>query len=246
MADPVSKPLESFDCIPLKARISPRQCAINHREARRRNAKAPWSLGHLIHCLECRDARNESYIGEAVPQDFRRRTADKLTTGVPFTPRPPAPDSDVYCKGMAQKPEKSSSKPNYSKNSTSLVVAETATLEIKEETAVAQTVINGPQGFCAKHPTEMQIVINKDGPRKGQLTGMCKKCMEERRGKRSAGPRKERGKKGNHVLILNFEACSDEELWADLHQEASDEFRTPEMQALHLIRVMLRGQETEA
>ena len=48
---------------------------------------------------------------------------------------------------------------------------------------------------------------------------------------------------GKHVLVLNFASCADEDLWADLHEEAKDEFRTPEMQALHLIRVMLRGQE---
>lgn len=112
-----------------------------------------------------------------------------------------------------------------------------------------QTVIEGPAGFCLKHPEETMIVIKKDGPRKGQVLGQCKKCLKDNWARRGSGARKNTGQakpaktSGKQVLILNFEACSDEDLWADLHQDAREEFRTPEMQALHLIRLQLRGKE---
>jgi hypothetical protein len=97
---------------------------------------------------------------------------------------------------------------------------------------MADTVIKAPEGFCQKHPTEKLIVITKDGPRKGRKAPIPHKPVKKRL-----------GDLGNHVLILNFDACADEDLWDDLHDEAKEEFRSPEMQALHLIRVMLWGKE---
>lgn len=119
-----------------------------------------------------------------------------------------------------------------------------------------EAVKNGPKHSCPKHPDQEQVVCRKPGKSFGRLLGRCLICMQEGAVK-SAKVRGENKTKGitkskakpakleetGKVLVLNFAACADEDLWADLHEEAQDEFRTPEMQALHLIRVMLRGQE---
>jgi hypothetical protein len=184
-------------------------------------------MGHLTYCLDCKDARDESYIGAGRPQDFRRRSAVDLVKKPPFTPRPQVETAPPAALPAALPPE-----------------------DPKEEKAMAENVIAAPAGFCPKHPTEKQIVIDKNGPRKGQLMGKCKKCLKESRAKRSYGPRKPKRKPdpkalaaSGRVLVLIFDNVPDEDLWDDLHQEASEEFRTPEMQALHLIRVQLRGRE---
>jgi hypothetical protein len=42
--------------------------------------------------------------------------------------------------------------------------------------------------FCARHPEERQIVIEKEGPRQGQVMGACRKCLQERKlGRRKEG-----------------------------------------------------------
>ena len=41
--------------------------------------------------------------------------------------------------------------------------------------------------FCSRHPEERQIVIEKEGPRQGQVMGACRKCLEERKLGRKKG-----------------------------------------------------------
>lgn len=224
--------LKLFRCEALKARISARQCRINQEEARRRAGLDQTKrftrggglyVGLLHVCLTC--TQKDDLAG----QSFEAVNAGRESGA------PPADDG----RQREQSPG--------------------ATPGEKEKTVVEMVAVaSGPKHPCPRHPDQEQVVCQKPGKYFGKLMGRCRICMQER-ARESHKIRKENRLKGltkpkaepaaakvpERVLVLNFAGLPDESLWDNLHQQAREELRTPEMQALHLIRSQLRAQKGE-
>jgi len=142
-------------CERLKAGISERQCRVNEARARELQEARAW-LGHLHHCLDCPQGEE---VKKRLPAEPCRPEKGKVgrPARVPRRPEVSIP------RGSGAPPLKSAPE------------KETRT----KPTEMAE--ITAPSEFCPKHPEERKIVIMKEGPRKGQLLGARKKCLEERK-----------------------------------------------------------------
>ncbi len=218
--------LKLFRCEALNARISLRQCRINQEEARCRAAldrskrfdrSGNLYAGRLHVCLTCTqkdDLDVQSFEAVNVGRESGAHPADDGR--------------------QREQPPR-------------------VTPGEKEETVVEMVAVaSGPKHPCPRHPDQEQMVCQKPGKYFGKLMGRCRICMQER-ARESRKIRKENRLKGltkpkakpaaapERVLVLNFAGLPDEGLWDNLHQQAREELRPPEMQALHLIRSQLRA-----
>ncbi|MFA6721026.1 MAG: hypothetical protein WCR92_06375 [Candidatus Cloacimonadaceae bacterium] len=243
--------LKLFRCEALNARISLRQCRINQEEARRRAAldkserfarSGNLYAGWLHVCLACTQK-----------DDLDGQSCEAVNAGRDSGVHPAEKERENIPENMPAKYARKYSRKYSSDDGRQREQPPRATPGEKEKTVMEMVAVtSGPKHPCPRHPDQEQMVCMKPGTYFGKLMGRCRICMQER-AREGRKTRKENRLKGltkpkakpaaapERVLVLNFAGLPDEGLWDNLHQQAREELRPPEMQALHLIRSQLRA-----